>query len=78
MAVIYILERDIINIMDDVIPVITENDVKALTERIRKAVEDTGLKGVVLGLSGGIDSAVVAKLCADAVGPENVMCVFMP
>ncbi|MCL2786261.1 MAG: NAD+ synthase [Methanomassiliicoccaceae archaeon] len=64
--------------MDDVIPVITENDVKALTERIRKAVEDTGLKGVVLGLSGGIDSAVVAKLCADAVGPENVMCVFMP
>jgi NAD+ synthase len=60
------------------IPAFTEKDVKTLTSKIRKAVRDTGCKGVVLGLSGGIDSAVVAKLCADAIGAENVLCVFMP
>ena len=60
------------------IPAVTESDVKNLTEWIRGTVRGTGCKGVVLGLSGGIDSAVVAKLCADALGGENVLCVFMP
>jgi NAD+ synthase len=60
------------------VPKIAENDVTALTEGIRNAVRGTGCSGVVLGLSGGIDSAVVAKLCVDALGSENVMCVFMP
>jgi len=64
--------------MEDNVPAFTPNDVASLTDRIRKAVTGTGCKGVVLGLSGGIDSAVVAKLCADAIGPENVLCVFMP
>ncbi|MCL2143429.1 MAG: NAD+ synthase [Methanomassiliicoccaceae archaeon] len=60
------------------LPKITDSDVVSLTERIRNAVGGTGCGGVVIGLSGGIDSAVVAKLCADAIGPENVLCVFMP
>ena len=64
--------------MASILPDITENDVKALTERIRNAVKATGRKGVVIGLSGGIDSAVVAKLCVNALGSKNVMCVFMP
>jgi len=64
--------------MESGLPVITEQDVTKLIEKIRKAVADTGCSGVVLGLSGGIDSAVVAKLCADAIGAENVLCVFMP
>jgi NAD+ synthase len=34
--------------------------------------------GVVLGLSGGIDSAVVAAMCVDALGPARVHCVMMP
>ena len=34
--------------------------------------------GVVLGLSGGIDSALTAAVAADALGPENVRCVMMP
>ncbi|MSO98358.1 MAG: NAD+ synthase [Rhodospirillaceae bacterium] len=34
--------------------------------------------GVVLGLSGGIDSAICAAIAADALGPENVHCVMMP
>ncbi|MEM7518221.1 MAG: NAD(+) synthetase, partial [Planctomycetota bacterium] len=37
-----------------------------------------GFERVVLGLSGGIDSAVSAALCARAFGPENVLCVMMP
>jgi len=70
--------RNIIRGMRGGLPKITEKDVRALTDNIRKAVRNTGYNGVVLGLSGGIDSAVVAKLCADAIGAENVLCVFMP
>ena len=35
-------------------------------------------KGVVLGLSGGVDSSVVASLCARALGPDRVFALFMP
>jgi NAD+ synthase (glutamine-hydrolysing) len=38
----------------------------------------TGFRTAVLGLSGGIDSAVVACLAAEALGPKNVVCVAMP
>jgi NAD+ synthetase len=37
-----------------------------------------GFERAVIGLSGGIDSAVVAVLAAEALGPENVICVAMP
>lgn len=45
---------------------------------IKEKMQELGRKGVLLGLSGGIDSAVVASLAARAVGPECVSCVFMP
>ena len=41
-------------------------------------VRKTGFEDAVLGLSGGIDSAVVAALAADALGPEHVMALLMP
>ena len=41
-------------------------------------VEKNGFKSVVLGLSGGIDSAVVAAMAVDALGRERVHCVMMP
>jgi NAD+ synthase len=41
-------------------------------------VKSSGCKHVVLGLSGGIDSAVAAILCTEALGEKNVLCVFMP
>lgn len=50
----------------------------ALVLGIRDFVAKTGFKKVHLGLSGGIDSALVACLAADALGPMNVTCVFMP
>ncbi|MBV6656697.1 MAG: NAD+ synthase, partial [Devosiaceae bacterium] len=41
-------------------------------------VNKNGFPGVVLGLSGGIDSAVCAAMAVDALGPERVHCVMMP
>ena len=60
------------------IPKITSDDVNDLKKFIKETVSNAHAKGVVIGLSGGIDSAVVTKLCADALGPENVLNVFMP
>jgi NAD+ synthase (glutamine-hydrolysing) len=50
----------------------------ALTLGLRDYVEKNGFRHVGLALSGGIDSALVALLAADAVGPERVSCVVMP
>jgi NAD+ synthase (glutamine-hydrolysing) len=41
-------------------------------------VKKNGFKGVVIGLSGGIDSSLVAAVAADAIGKENVTGLFMP
>ena len=45
---------------------------------LRDYVGKNGFPGVVLGLSGGIDSALCAALSADALGPEKVHCVMLP
>ncbi len=49
-----------------------------LTSFIKTYVENAGSSSVVLGLSGGVDSAVTALLCREALGAKNVQCVFMP
>src|SRR5690606_30159155 len=51
---------------------------KALLLGIRDYFEKSGFTKAVVGLSGGIDSAVVAALACEALGPENVMAVLMP
>ncbi|MBV9128383.1 MAG: NAD+ synthase, partial [Verrucomicrobia bacterium] len=50
----------------------------ALVLGLRDYLGKCGFKSAVLGLSGGIDSAVVACLAADALGPQNVLGVAMP
>ncbi|MCK9571758.1 MAG: NAD+ synthase [Candidatus Omnitrophica bacterium] len=45
---------------------------------IKSQVKSSGAKGIVLGLSGGIDSAVVAALCKEAVGKNKLLVLFMP
>jgi NAD+ synthase len=45
---------------------------------LRDYVKKNGFTKVVLGLSGGIDSAVVAAMAADALGAENVHCLMLP
>lgn len=49
-----------------------------ITAFIRRHVEAAGAKGVVLGMSGGLDSAVVGALCARALGKSKVLAVTMP
>jgi NAD+ synthase (glutamine-hydrolysing) len=50
----------------------------ALGLGVRDYVEKNGFGEVVLGISGGIDSALTAAICADALGPERVHTVSMP
>ncbi|MCI5208456.1 MAG: NAD(+) synthase [Candidatus Electrothrix sp. ATG2] len=51
---------------------------KALVLGLRDYLHKTGFQQAVIGLSGGIDSAVTAVLAAAALGPENVLCVALP
>jgi NAD+ synthase (glutamine-hydrolysing) len=50
----------------------------ALELGLRDYVEKNGFREVVLGVSGGVDSALVAALAAEALGPSRVVCVSMP
>jgi len=56
----------------------TEDLYNALVLGLRDYVHKCGFKSCVLGLSGGIDSALVAVIAADALGPENVLGVSLP
>jgi len=63
-------------------PALTDDDVgatyQAITLGLADYVRKNGFTKVVLGLSGGIDSALVAVMAADALGPEHVTGVAMP
>ena len=50
----------------------------ALKLGLRDYTRKNGFEHVILGLSGGLDSAITACVAADALGPENVTCVVMP
>lgn len=54
-----------------------EKDIKGLVKFIQTEVEGAGKTGCVVGLSGGIDSAVIASLCKIAF-PDTTFCVNMP
>ena len=45
---------------------------------INTYVQNSGCKGAVIGLSGGVDSAATAILCKDALGKNNVNCLYLP
>jgi NAD+ synthase len=53
-------------------------DYTACMVGLRDYVDKNGFKGVVLGLSGGVDSALCAALATDALGAERVRCVMLP
>ncbi|MEM6275480.1 MAG: NAD+ synthase [Pseudomonadota bacterium] len=55
-----------------------EQDYRVMVETLRDYLNKTGFKKVLLGLSGGIDSAIVATIAVDALGAENVRCVMLP
>ncbi len=60
------------------LPRAIEADYTAMVMSLRDYLAKTGFKKVLLGLSGGIDSAIVATIAADAIGPQNVRCVMLP
>ena len=55
-----------------------ERTYKALVQGVRDYVQHHGFEGVLIGLSGGIDSALVLAIAVDALGPEAVTAVSMP
>jgi len=71
--------------LDALVPIAPPDDVdveseiwRALVLGTRDYVRKCGFSRVVLGLSGGIDSALTAAIAADALGPANVLGVLMP
>lgn len=55
-----------------------ESVYKALVLGVRDYVKKNGFSGVVIGLSGGIDSALTTTIAVDALGPQNVDVMMMP
>ncbi|MDO8802094.1 NAD+ synthase [Phenylobacterium sp.] len=51
---------------------------RAMVLGLRDYVNKSGFPGVLLGLSGGVDSAIVAVVAADALGPDRVRCFMLP
>lgn len=50
----------------------------ALVKGTQDFIYNSGFTGALLGLSGGIDSALTATIVCDALGPQNVMCISLP
>ncbi|WP_439526236.1 NAD+ synthase [Roseovarius mucosus] len=67
------LPGDLAHLPDDM-----EQDYTAMVLSLRDYLRKSGFSKVLLGLSGGVDSAIVATIAVDAVGPENVRCVMLP
>lgn len=54
-----------------------EQDYRVMVQGLRDYVAKTGFNKVLLGLSGGVDSAIVATIAVDALGSDNVRCVML-
>jgi NAD+ synthase len=67
------VRQDIVPLPDE-----REQDYRAMVEGLRDYLGKSGIGKVLLGLSGGVDSAIVATLAADAIGAQNVRCVMLP
>lgn len=61
-----------------VLPIDFEQEYRVCVEALRDYMGKTGFKQVLLGMSGGIDSALVATIAVDALGAQNVRCVMLP
>ena len=55
-----------------------EQDYRVMVESVRDYLAKSGFSRVLVGLSGGVDSALVATVAADAVGPDRLRCVMLP
>tara|TARA_B100000949_G_scaffold190137_1_gene173364 strand:+ start:182 stop:964 length:783 start_codon:yes stop_codon:yes gene_type:complete len=65
------------NNYDNLLDLNLREEENRILDFIRKTVSESKKKGVVIGISGGIDSAVVAQLCVKALNKENVLSILM-
>jgi NAD+ synthase (glutamine-hydrolysing) len=72
------VDLQLLTTCEDEKPEVVELVYKALVMGLRQYFQKNHLQRAVLGLSGGIDSALVCALAADAIGPENVHGILMP
>ncbi|MFQ5884906.1 MAG: NAD(+) synthetase, partial [Thermoplasmata archaeon] len=59
-------------------PKFREEMVSVVKMFIRDSLEQSGMSGVEIGMSGGLDSSLLARLSVDALGPEKVQGIFLP
>jgi NAD+ synthase len=59
-------------------PKFREEMVIVVSTFVRDSLKQSGTKGVIIGMSGGLDSSTLAKLASDALGPEKVLGIFLP
>lgn len=64
--------------MDINLSIDIEETKTVIKDFIRTYVKNAGCHGVIIGLSGGVDSAVTTILCIEALGNKNVKCLFLP
>jgi NAD+ synthase len=64
--------------IEDITSLDYESVAAKLSSYIRKMVDESGMSGVVLGVSGGVDSATALALAVKALGPEKVLALIMP
>src|SRR5512142_1588851 len=63
----------------NILAIDSEAEIRSITASIRSAVPGAlRRKGAVVAVSGGIDSATCAALCAHALGPDHVLALFLP
>jgi len=77
---LYLVEYDLDQLRGEIREEESEDAIvyRGLVQSIRDYVNRNGFKGALIGMSGGVDSALVAALAADALGPERVWGVAMP
>ncbi|MFX1506140.1 MAG: NAD+ synthase [Promethearchaeota archaeon] len=64
--------------MNQIPPIDVLHTIKLIEDFIRTRVSEAEAKGIIIGLSGGIDSAVVASITVRALGPKSVFALFLP
>jgi len=63
---------------NSLLAIVPRREERRIITFIRHAISTSGTKGVVVGLSGGVDSAVVGSLCVRALGGEKVLAAMLP
>jgi len=73
-----LMDKDIMDFDKNVLKIDCKKEVKRICNFIKDQTNEIKKDGVVIGLSGGVDSALSASLCVKALGKENVFALILP